>query len=189
MQQDQYGCVAFNPLLPPGETENSQKIKRMRLVKLFDTLEDHSLPEISDPMTLTYATQRKVIIAENRDLQILLTEWPFLKLPKFIIEHASIFLVKDVHKTWKESLQNKAKPIRQFFKVQNHAEIAYNLMSTILKIAKEAAAITKSQISKTIVIFPLILRYFAEEPDNLFKVIDVTKSVYLVQKCQKSNVF
>ena len=62
-------------------------------------------------------------------------------------------------------------------------------MSTILKIAKKAATTTKSQISKIIVIFPLILRYFAEEPDNLFEVIDVYKSEYLVQKCQKSKVF
>ncbi|XP_033213608.1 uncharacterized protein LOC117170714 [Belonocnema kinseyi] len=74
-------------------------------------------------------------------------------------------------KTWNESLGNKAKPIRKFLQIKQYAGVNHEEILQLLKTAKEATLVTKDNIPKSVIVFPMIIEYFGENTDCLFKVI------------------
>ncbi|XP_033220275.1 uncharacterized protein LOC117174928 [Belonocnema kinseyi] len=153
------------------ENEHLQELKRLELLELFNRVNGHTAPAVSKLMELTYPAQRKLITEEDRNLATFLTDWPFLKVPQFFMEHASVLLGKNVQKSWDESLENKAKAIRKFLQIKQHAGVNHEEILQLLKTAKEAALVTKNNIPKSIVVFPMIIKHFGENADYLYKVI------------------
>ena len=92
------------------------------------------------------------------------------------MEHASTLLGKDVKNVWDESLKNKAKPIRHFLKMKKYVKEKHEEMLQLSTTAKEAASITKDDIPKNMVIFPMLIKHFEENPEYLLKVIKVSKA-------------
>ncbi|KYQ49820.1 hypothetical protein ALC60_11102 [Trachymyrmex zeteki] len=170
-RQDEYGCVEYAPRLPSTENSKSQEEKRLRLLELFATLE-RDTNEIGQLMTETYPTLRGVINEKSRNIEEILVQWPFLKESEFILQHSSILLGKNIQKVWSDSLSKKVKSIRQYIKFSK--KIPTNVKICIVNECKDVVQITKENTPKILVIFPLLLAYFTEKTNFLFKIISVS---------------
>ena len=78
--------------------------------------------EVLIMMKKTYASQINVIIADNRNIEELVSSWPFLQYGKFIIGHATTPLGNDVMKIWQDLLKENAKVIRTFFSSKSNTK-------------------------------------------------------------------
>ncbi|XP_067209386.1 uncharacterized protein [Linepithema humile] len=175
-RQDEYGCVEYAPRLPSTEDPKSQEEKRLRLIELFAVVE-RDTKEVGQLMTETYPTQRGVINEKLRNIEQILVDWPFLKEPEFILQHGSILLGKNIHNVWSDSLSKKVKPIRQYFKFsKNIPDRKMQAITCIINECKETAQVTKENMPKILVIFPLLLEYFGEKSNFLFKIISIDKA-------------
>lgn len=181
-KHDEYGCVAYAPELPPGETKESQEIYRQKLKDLYTSL---TFDDVTVPMLIrdTYATLRSVINKkEDRDINKIFTDWPFLIEPSKLINHATCLLGKPVSEVWQNSLTALAEKIKNYFKEMcisknptkgNQAQ-RIKKMSKLLAEAKAEKKLSKSRTPNIIVIFPLLMAYFEENQDIFIKVIDVS---------------
>ncbi|XP_039308356.1 uncharacterized protein LOC120358366 [Solenopsis invicta] len=111
-RQDEYGCVEYASILlyENAESEN----KRRTLLELFALHEIN--PQVLKLMEETYPTLRAVLNDKSRNLEIIAAEWPFLQETDCFFQHCSRLLGKNVVQVWTNSLSNKTKSIRQYFK-------------------------------------------------------------------------
>ncbi|XP_067213727.1 uncharacterized protein [Linepithema humile] len=183
-KHDEYGCVAYAPELPLGETKESQEIHRQKLKDLYNSL---TFDDVTVPVLIrdTYATLRSAInVRKDRDLNKIFTDWPFLNEPSKLIDHATCLLGKPVSEIWQNSLTALAEKTKNYFKEMcisknstkgNQAQ-RKKKMSELLAEAKAEKKSSKSRTPYTIVIFPLLMVYFEENQDFFIKVIDVHAS-------------
>ncbi|KYQ53630.1 hypothetical protein ALC60_02137, partial [Trachymyrmex zeteki] len=184
-RQDEYGCVKYAPKLPSTENSTTQETKRLRLIHLFNNIHKRDSKEISRLMEETYSTQRAVINDKNRDLLKLSTEWSFLKDPDYFVQHSCILLRKDISKVWVDSIK-RIKPLRQylqFCKRGNNDE-----KTEIINDCKVAIKVRKDQISKILVIFKLLVSYFRESENLLFKIISVSYILIMFRFDDNENI-
>ncbi|XP_043274715.1 origin recognition complex subunit 6-like [Venturia canescens] len=120
--QDEYGCVAYLPIIPSSETPDSQEEKRLKLIQ-YSKSSDVINAEISTLMRETNYSQRKEI-HKDKNLSNVFEHWPYFYHAKIILQHADQLLGKDTDKTWKESLKKLAKLINCWSKNSEiHREI------------------------------------------------------------------
>lgn len=172
--QDEYGCTEYAPELPSDENFKIQEEKRLKLIELFENL-DHGSPGVFELMDNTYAMQRKSINDVTREIDIVITEWPFLTDEKCLIQHADKLLGKSLQTIWNNSLENKVKPIRQYLKTCHAIKKNKSQeLKEIIKECKEATEIRKDNFPDNAIIFPLLVLYFEENIEMLYKIIDVS---------------
>lgn len=171
-RQDEYGCVNYAPKLPSTENSTIQEVKRLHLIRLFNNIDERDSMEISRLMKETYCTQRAVINQKDRDLQELSVEWPFLKDPDYFIQHSCILLGNDVCKVWADSLNKKIKPLRQYLKFCKRGNT--DKRTEIINDCKVAVEVRKDKVPKILIIFKLLVNYFQESENVLFKIINVS---------------
>ncbi|XP_008210612.1 uncharacterized protein LOC100679989 isoform X2 [Nasonia vitripennis] len=170
--QDEYGCTQYAPDLPSDENIKSQEERRLKLIDLFERL-DHGQPEVLELMDKTYAMQRKSINDVTREISLLMTEWPFLTDDKCLIQHADKLMGKCILTTWKNSLEKKVKPIRQYLKTCHTLKINKSQeLKDIIQDCKEATETRKDNYPKNAIIFPLLVLYFEENIELLYKIVD-----------------
>ena len=175
--QDEYGCVDYAPKLPDTENNHSQEEKRQELSHMFHVEScDGNNAEVAKLMDMTYPTVRALINQVDRDLNKIIAEWPFLKYPEILMHHSSRLLGKNIHETWKTSLMTKPKYIRRYFITPNiiKCKVKSIEMKKMLAESKEASRITRDKKPKTLVWIPMIIKYFDENVEDLYKVIEVS---------------
>jgi len=86
VEKNEYGCIVANyhPLLPDGETEDTQEEKRSQLETMYS--EDFENAKIDEEMMATYSSQRKMI-TEGEPLTAVLDSWPFLGEERWLLKH------------------------------------------------------------------------------------------------------
>ncbi|XP_034237348.1 uncharacterized protein LOC117642855 [Thrips palmi] len=168
---DDYGCVRHNPGLKPGETSASQEQKRLALSRLSDISEG---PEVEKLLMETYATQRSEIVGARpiSSLKGVLSRWPHLLSHHCFYKHASHLLDKDVLDTFLTSLGHNAKDICQYL---NHFwKQRVNVPPGLDKLLDQldaAVSLERSDAPFSVVLIPLLLKYFKEDTAILFQVI------------------
>lgn len=168
-KQDEYGCVEYSPVLPEGETEESQEEKRKQLLDL-SSQPDCSDVEVIRLMSETYPSQRALIIAKDRDISSIFNDWPVLTKWKYLIVHADRLLGKDLNRIWSAFLEGKGGDCRQFLKTKIKKK---DLLKLITRDYKNACEAQKSKLPKAIGIFQLLLANFKEESAIMFQLVDV----------------
>ena len=95
------------------------------------------------------------------------------------MEHCRRLFGKDVNQIWNEALIQKAKTIRVYFSSAQEKKVKTHKVTfkTLMDSSKEAVGINKNKLSKAFVIFPMVLTYFEEKENLLFKLIDVSIEV------------
>lgn len=172
-KNDEYGCAQYSPKIL--ENEKSQEEKRLKLSSMFLSPQLHSSSAVKELMAETYATQRAMINAKDRNLSVLLTNWPFLKDPDQLINHASTLLGMDVTEVWSASLLKKCSIIRRFIKgTKKLKNKETEELDNIFAESKEAVTATGTEKPKFSVVFLALLFYFEEKSSSLFKVINVS---------------
>ncbi|XP_039307544.1 uncharacterized protein LOC105207072 isoform X2 [Solenopsis invicta] len=164
-RQDEYGCVEYAPILLDENAESENK--RRTLLELFALHEIN--PQVLKLMEETYPTLRAVLNDKNRNLEIIAAEWPFLQETDCFFQYCSRLLGKNVVQVWTNSLSNKTKSIRQYFKHSQKKKA--NEINEIINDCKTAVQIRKDKIPKLLVIFRLLIFYFNEKENFLFKII------------------
>lgn len=177
--QDEYGCVEYAPLLPSTENSESQESKRIQLSSLFKNL-NYDMSEVQKLMEATYATQRALINDKSKDLTYIITEWPFLTEVPCLFTHATKLLGKDIASTWQNSMDNKIKFLRQYFKMSKNLKKKEAAKEKIIAEYKEAASITQDNFPKILVAFRLLMLHFGEDEKFLYQTIDVSNLLKLI---------
>lgn len=117
-------------------------------------------------MNETYSTQRALINETTRNLNLLLLDWPFLKIVQYLFEHGSKLLGKDIGNIWLQSMTQKIRPICQDLR------ICKNNRKYEIEIATIMTDCTTAMIIR--VVFSLPLLHFREKEQLLYKIIDVS---------------
>ena len=172
--QDEYGCTQYAPELPADENCSIQEEKRLKLIEMFKDL-NYDCAEVLELMEKTYVTQRKSINDVTRDIRLVMNEWPFLTNVECLLQHGSKLLGKSVITTWNDSLENKMKSIRQYLKTcQFLKKNKSNELKKLVTECKEAIEIRKDNLPNNVIIFPLLVLYFKENEEMLYKIVDVS---------------
>lgn len=81
-------------------------------------------------------------------------------------------LGKDVCKVWADSINKKIKPLRQYLKFCKRGNI--DERTEIINNCKVAVKVRKDEVPKILVTFKLLINYFQESENLLFKIISVS---------------
>lgn len=183
-EEDEYGCVEYAPDLQ--EDAALQEEKRIELKNLSNESNfDENVVETL--IKQTYPTQRSVINHIDRNLTQIMTDWPILKCPKFLMSHASRLIGKSVKEEWNLNLQKKATSIRRFLRNRKIGTNEKEELKSIVRTCDDATIVCRSEVPKTMVIFPLLIQYFKEVEKHLFIVEDVKNTFFIFLRMYTSE--
>ena len=171
-KQDIYGCINYAPLLTDDETQETQAALRIQLVQLYST--DKNDKNIGSLMQKTYPTLRAVINDPNVDLLTITQNWPFLQEVEHFVAHSNYLLGDDLTKKWTDSIENRMKITGQYLKSLKLNSESKSQVDRFVDEAKSACIIRKDRIPKHLVVFKLLMHYFKENENFLFKVKQVS---------------
>ncbi|KAJ8677870.1 hypothetical protein QAD02_013657 [Eretmocerus hayati] len=172
-RNDEYGCVNHAPELPRTEAIETQEEKRKKLLDLFNKDAPADSDECESLLEDIYPTLRSLLIAVDRNLDAIMTDWPFLTESLSRMQHCSLLLGKNVIEEWNIRLALMCETMRVFFKskmVRTKKEEELEMLCAEYKSASETL---RSDEPKYQVAFPLLMLYFGEESSHVFRTIDV----------------
>jgi hypothetical protein len=91
--------------LPPGETSETQEVKRLELCCLFE--QQHEALEVNSLMELTFSSQRQAI-NDGTQLNAMLSQWPFLGLARPLLAHFRQLTVVDIEISLRAAIGRKS---------------------------------------------------------------------------------
>lgn len=170
LNRDSYGCVAWQPELPPGETvETQQKKKETLQAECRLVLRNASL--VKQLMSETYASQRALINSATSVLEVK-TSWPFLFEEEHLCHHTDTLLGFDASQTFDERLRKVGQQIYRYA----HTQIKKSDVKTCLK-EIEVGRLTKKTTTVEYEAAPLLLlALLGEKKDFFCKVTEETAS-------------
>ncbi|KAJ8671566.1 hypothetical protein QAD02_002825 [Eretmocerus hayati] len=168
---DEFGFVEYLPKLPSDENEETQNDARVELESLFNDVKSHSSDRVSILMKKTYPTQRVLITAPDRNINGILTSWPFLKIPQQFFQHASTLVGKDVVEIWNSLLLTNGEPILGFMTMKMTGKKEKEKLKSIMEEKDQGIAREQKMTPQYSAIFPLLLLAFNENSSCLFKLI------------------
>lgn len=181
---DEFGCLSFEPMLPPEESVMVQEEKRTTLTKDYGNT-SLTKNQVSTLMKETYPSQRAFINHRpaTRSVENVLVEWPYLQEMEYFFAHSSTLLGKDVVAEWTSSLAAKGPKILSFLKkwVENKRpsndrtknSIRLNRMIDTIEESTAAAINLKCETPKLIAVIPLLMDFFGDDHNLLFRVTEV----------------
>ncbi|XP_036147127.1 uncharacterized protein LOC118647058 [Monomorium pharaonis] len=131
----------------------------------------------------TYPLQRIEFNHRKGTIYSCLETWPLLMEPKYLIQHASILLGKKVNTIWNQNVGKIYKKLHVFIeeftikhklKKSTNRKTQLRVLKNVLTESATAANDLASETPLILAIFPLILHYFQENPDMMFRVINDT---------------
>ncbi|XP_033222987.1 uncharacterized protein LOC117176792 [Belonocnema kinseyi] len=212
-KQDDYRCMEYG--LPTISTEDSIVLeeKRLELVELYKKPSEWDPEKTSNDLNTLFGPLRLMINAENRNISVLFSYWPFLAESKYLLEHASrviygqdgrfgrtlqqIFQVN--HGSTMPALIQycKALCLTRTKKTKNSPDT--NIIMDLIKTAQDMAKTTNSEMPNAVLMFQLLIAVFKEEERFLLTVIpiettdDVTKmlapTVYPTVMIRGTSIF
>ncbi|XP_016842392.1 uncharacterized protein LOC103315333 [Nasonia vitripennis] len=106
-----------------------------------------------------------------------------------IIETTGIEVGECILTTWKNSLEKKVKPIRQYLKTCHTLKINKSQeLKNIIQDCKEATETRKDNYPKNAIIFPLLVLYFEENIELLYNIVDsALNEDAILETCANNN--
>ena len=124
-------------------------------------------------MDETYPTVRALLNDKNRNLKAIVSDWPYMVIKMYFLEHSSRLLGKNTHQEYTNALNKRVNPTRKYLKSLK-LKGKETKMKDIIKESVEASAVTRDVKPKLLVVFPLLAAYFNENICFLFKIVNVS---------------
>jgi hypothetical protein len=153
---DAYGCVNWQPDLPDGETEDSQKSHKEALKNMHDRGQCDS-DTVTKLSTLAYYLQRRDINS-NQTVVNLMEGWPFLFTEAQFRIHVNELVGFDVHSRIQTAVQDKGLRLISFFRSVQLVQV--NQVLQQLDSMSEDARRRNGQLP---VILPALMSYMKED--------------------------
>lgn len=167
---DSYGCVNWQPSqLPEGQNRESLYEKQIELMTIYSKEGQRGADQkrVSDLMTLLYEQQRcDINTTPSPNMSDLQNEWPFLFMPKFLLQQFCTLTGTELESRLRESLAGKGKRVLQYFSSQR------------LKWNKEVKAVLhgiKRQVEDLdpgLSAIVVMIAYFKEKEEAVFLLAD-----------------
>lgn len=168
--RDSYGCVAWQPELPSGETVETQK-KKKEMLQTECRLVSRNTSLVKRLMSQTYASQRALINGSTSILEVK-TNWPFLFEEEHLCNHTATLLGFDASERFDERLEKVGKQIYRYA----HTQIKKPGIKMCLK-EIEVGRVTKKTTTLEYEAAPLLLlALLGERKDFFCKVTEETAS-------------
>ncbi|KAK3929753.1 DNA excision repair protein ERCC-6-like 2 [Frankliniella fusca] len=171
---DSYGCVAWQPRIPEGESRESQE--RMWGMAALDLSPD-ILPDLYEK---TYWYRRTDINNRKGSLEEVLLLWPALKQTSFFLCHCAKLLSKDCREVWFESLQSQGhnlfKYLEDFATTTKETNHNRGQLHALQQLAAEGQSAVKETRARTPLITAMILMvisYFSDKRDTIMRLVDI----------------
>ncbi|XP_064475581.1 uncharacterized protein LOC135389464 [Ornithodoros turicata] len=134
-KRDMYGCVAWNPKLPPGDTVEALRTVQSELMAFY-TCGETNTQELMSMMQKTYYLQRQDI---NAGISMMRAEqeWPWLLSSPYLLAHFRTLTGVDAYQAIGNCMAEKGRGILSFFSENPNASMKSNLES-----AQEALSTT-----------------------------------------------
>lgn len=122
---DSYGCINWQPSeLPEGETRQSLSDKKEELKSTFTQEGQNGADKarVNELMMITYEAQRRAInTSPAPSIDQLKTDWPFLFMKRFLIQHFSTLTGIELESRLRESISGKGTKGAPFLQVSVNA--------------------------------------------------------------------
>ncbi|KAK3921011.1 DNA fragmentation factor subunit beta [Frankliniella fusca] len=171
---DSYGCVAWQPPLPEGETRKDQESKRAR------ALVEESSVVLVDLMGKTYWLQRMDLNSRKGDLVDVLILWPALKDSTHFLMHCSTLLGKDCNGIWYDTLRSQGHILFKYFddycsitKSTPHNQEQLRKLKDFSEQGHTAVSEVRSKQPLITSMFMMIMIYLLDKIDSIFCLVDV----------------
>ncbi|KAJ8681971.1 hypothetical protein QAD02_017763 [Eretmocerus hayati] len=184
---DEYGCVNYDPKLPENETTESQEQKRKKLLDMFHNGVLGDSKECESLLKATYPTQRSLINAIDRDLDAIFSEWPHLTDASSLIKHSSWLLGKDVYEEWNVRVILICDEMRRYFKSMMHKTRKMERLNQLCSEYLSAMETFRSVEPKFSVVFPLLMLSLGEDTSHLYKTVKVESTEEQIRSAASSD--
>ncbi|CAM4278654.1 unnamed protein product [Leuciscus chuanchicus] len=169
---DSYGCINWQPSeLPEGETRNSLSEKKEELKSTFTRESQNGADKarVNKLMMITYEAQRRDInTSPAPSIDQLKTDWPFLFIKRFLIQHFNTLTGIELESRLRESISGKGRRVLHFFKSQ------------LMRWRKEVRTVLADtervfeDVDPGLAAILVMMAFFKEKEDSLFLLADVT---------------
>ncbi|KAL1479690.1 hypothetical protein MTO96_051650 [Rhipicephalus appendiculatus] len=170
MNRDSYGCVAWQPELPDGETVETQESKKNQMQAEY-RLASPNEALVAQLMSQTYASQRALINVYS-GIMIVKRNWPFLFVAHHMYSHVNTLLGFDVARTFDRCIETVGKQIYRYA----HTLVKSQRVKSCLQEIESAKVHTKSAAAEYEAAPLILLAIFNEDKGLLY---GVTEVIYL----------
>ncbi|KAK7157098.1 hypothetical protein R3I94_006995 [Phoxinus phoxinus] len=167
---DSYGCINWQPSeLPEGETRHSLSDKKKELKSTFTQEGQNGADKarVNELMMITYEAQRRAInTSPAPSIDQLKTDWPFLFMKRFLIQHFSTLTGIELESRLRESISGKETSVLHFFKSQ------------LMRWRKEVRTVladterASEDVDPGLAAILVMMAFFKEKEDSLFLLAD-----------------
>ncbi|XP_066515946.1 uncharacterized protein [Hoplias malabaricus] len=170
---DTYGCVRFQPQLPPEETEETVEAKRQRLQEIYsqEGMGGVERSEVKNLMETTFCLLRQHLnTAPPPSVQDLRSQWPYLFNQKSLFCHFQLLTDINVLRALEISMAECGGPITEYFKSKS-------------KDANVKAVISKTEdVEEPFRVVQLIMAHFQENTNGLIFHADTSATAADVER-------
>ncbi|XP_077079931.1 uncharacterized protein LOC143732575 [Siphateles boraxobius] len=172
---DTYGCVRFQPHLPPEETTESIEAKRQRLQDIYskEGTAGFEKVEVQNLMETTFCLQRQLLNSTpSPSVEDIRCQWPYLFNQRSICAHFHLLTEIDILHTLEMSMEEFGKTIPEYFKSRPKDKNMKDVLSQAdhLEIAD--------------LVIKLLLAHFNESESGLILHADVSATAADVEKME-----
>jgi len=135
-------------------------------------------------MEKTYVSQRYCIVKKKERIQVVLIWWPYLRELDYFFLHATILVKENLDEsitdTWNKNLEGNRRFLwslmtgacseRKLQKAGENQKTRIKKMQEIVRSARTAVANLKSEMPRTLSLFPLLCTFLRENFDDIVKV-------------------
>ena len=187
-KQENYGCMEYVSPTSSNEDSSALEEKRLWLVELYQKPAEWDPEKISNDLHATFHSLRLMINAENRNIIVLFSHWPFLAESNYWLQHASrVIYGKDGRfgKTLQQIFQEnhgrtmpaliqhcKALCLTTKKKTKNSPDM--DRITELMRTAQDMTKSVNSEIPKAVLMFRLLIAVFKKEERFLLTIIPVS---------------
>jgi len=184
---DSYGCINWQPSeLPEGETRISLSEKKEELKRIFTQEGQNGADRarVNELMMITYEAQRRDInTSPALSIDQLKTDWPFLFLKRFLIQHFSTLTGIELESRLRESISGKGRRVLHFFKSQ-----LMRWRKEVKTVLAETERVSEG-VDPGLAAILVMMAFFKEKEDSLFLLADVSTVIVLYDTVMPKMLF
>ncbi|XP_032365428.1 uncharacterized protein LOC116680827 [Etheostoma spectabile] len=169
---DSYGCIRWNPELPPEETSEALEEMRQRMTEIFsqEGLSGVERAEVINFMETTYYLQRQMINAiPGPAFEDLKQQWPYLFVPRCMCSHFELLTDVPIVRKIEAFVEEHGKILTEFFKQNTNNEDVKAVLY------RAGCSVTAPNIIQ------LVMAHFKEPLDALIIEADVSSTPAMIQ--------
>ncbi|CAN7974555.1 unnamed protein product [Ixodes persulcatus] len=166
--RDSYGCVAWQPELPCGETVHTQAEKRQRLLVEYTKLQpDERL--VNDLMLQSFPSQRSSI-NNSSSVGHVKESWPFLFKEECLVQHAKQLLCDEVVRAIEVNMEKVGLRVYRYA----YSQLKLLRVKKSLEQTEEAKRRLQCVTPEHESVLLLLLALFNEDEEMVYKIVEET---------------